>query len=586
MVLWGVCASMLTQAVTAHSQDDAEAVFKRGLVQYRLEKYVSARIDFRTLINAYPYSSRAVEAYVMLAKTLYRLNAFAEADSVSVKLRTTFPHSRYVEWTFYLQAACAYRTLNTDAALASLARLAGSARDSTLKANSLKALRYAIQPICPPERFAGALQRFEIDPFALDSTQPYTESPPPPQIGREPSPFPASPKKPWELSPSLRIGLLSPLSGSNSEFGSFLVNGVKAAFAGTDSIDGKPLELLVEDTESDPVVTVLKVRKLAEQGVVAIIGPIYSISNITGAVESNTHGIPFIAPTATDVGLTSIGDGVFQLNFTPSVEAEALADFAVNTLSISTAAIVASRDSWGNEMAKVFAREMEKRNARIIRTVFFTPDSETEDMTGVMKELRAYAPKPPAFSDSTQAVSSVALPDTVESDSTYYSSRTLTPITTIAGVLVSATSRDAVKIASRIMEYNIQTVLLGDSGWNDLSVPEDGKRFLEGAYLIAPFGTLSGGIGVSVIQGTRPLDDSETVAMKGYDAAHLLLHCIRQGARDPEGIVHALEAIRDFHGVSSVISIDPERHTNTAIEFVRIKDGTYQRVQRVKNPGR
>jgi ABC-type branched-subunit amino acid transport system substrate-binding protein len=207
-------------------------------------------------------------------------------------------------------------------------------------------------------------------------------------------------------------------------------------------------------------------------------------------------------------------------------------------------------------------------------------------MTGIMKELRIYAPKPPAFSDSTQAGSTVALPDTVESDSTYYSSRTLTPITSIDAVLISAASRDAVKIASCIMEYNIQTVLLGDSGWSDLSVPEDGKRFIEGSYLIAPFGTLSGGIGSLLIQGAALNDDRETVAMKGYDAAAVLLHCIRQGARDPEEIIRSLEATRDFRGASSVISFDPSHHANTAIAFVRIKDGIFQKVQRIKNTER
>lgn len=585
LLLWGVYTGIFS-AAAAHSQGDAEAVFKHGLAQYRLGKYVSARIDFRTLIDAYPYSPQVADAYVMLAKTLYCLDAFAEADSVSTKLRTIFPHSRYGEWTFYLQAACAYRTGNMDAALASLARLAGSSRDSTLKASSLRALKYVIQPLCPPERFAKALDSFAVDRAALDSAPPYAGSLFVPQIEREPSPAPPGKKKPWELSPSFRIGLLSPLSGSNAELGLFLLKGVKAALAGQDSIDGKPIELIVEDIESDPVVTVLKVRKLAEQGVVAIIGPVFSITNITGAVESNTHGIPFIAPTATDAGLTNIGNGVFQLNFTPSVEAVALADFAVNVLSVSRAAIIASRDPWGMEMARVFAREIEKRNARIIRTTFFTPDSETEDMTGIMKELRTYAPKPPAFSDSTLAGSTVALPDTVESDSTYYSSRTLTPITSIDAVLISAATSDAVKIASRIMEYNIQTVLLGDSGWSDLSVPEDGKRFIEGSYLIAPFGTLSGGIGSSLIQGAALNDDRETVAMKGYDAAAVLLRCIRQGARNPEEIIHSLETTRDFRGSSSVISFDPSHHANTAVAFIRIKNGIFQKVQRIKNTER
>lgn len=579
-------AGMFIPAAAAFPQDDADAVFHRGMAQYRLGRYVSARIDFRTLIDSYPYSPRTSEAHVMLAKTLFRLNAFAEADSVAVKLRSTFPHSRYLDWSFYLEAACAYRKGNVDAALASLAHLVSSTRDSTLKAFGLRALKYDIQPLSAPEKFADALKRSGITPEDLDLAQPHEGSVVVRQAESKQTADQPPAKKPWEIIPGIRIGLLAPLSGTNAEFGSSLMEGAKAAVAGIDSIGGKPFELIIEDTESDPVVTVLKVRKLVEKGVVAIIGPVFSTSNIPGAVESSTRGIPFVAPTATDTGLTDIGNGVFQLNFTPTVEAEAFADFAVNVLSVSRVAVVASRDSWGKEMAAAFAREVEKRGAKIIRTCFFTPDSETEDMTGAMKELRAYAPKPPAFSDSTQNSSTVALPDTVEADSTFYSSRSLTPISTIDAVLVSAASRDAVKIASRIMEYNIQTVLLGDSGWNDLSVPEDGKRFIEGSYLVAPFGTLSGGIGAPFVHGDIPNEDLFTVAMKGYDAAVLLLHCIRQGARDPEAIQHALASVRDFRGASTVITIDPSRHMNTAVAFVRITNGAYQKVQRAANPER
>jgi ABC-type branched-subunit amino acid transport system substrate-binding protein len=306
---------------------------------------------------------------------------------------------------------------------------------------------------------------------------------------------------------------------------------------------------------------------------------VFSISNITAAVECNAHGIPFIAPTATDTGLTGIGRYVYQLNFTPTVQAEALAELAAGTVAASSAAIIASKDAWGQETARVFAREAEKRNVKIIRTDYFNPESDSsDDINAIMRNLRKIAPKPEAFTDSTNATVRIAAADTTEVDSTLYTSVKLNPIDTIKAVFISATAPDAIKIASKLMEFNIVAMLLGDSGWNRSNVPEEGRQYVDGAILVAPPGQLSRGLGPVFQSGDSWNDDRLTVAMKGYDAGKLLLHCITQGAKDPESLAENLSAVQDFQGSASRISIDPSLHTNTAVDFVRIHNRKYEKM--------
>ncbi len=560
--------------------DESESLFQRALSEFDEGKFISARYDFGTLIERYPNSPYLTQSYLLLGKTLYNLHSYSEADSLAVKMRTVFPHTRYSDWTYYLQAACAHRKGKPAVALEILARLAESARDSTVKAASIRALGRDIRPAVDEKQFADSVARHGLVFPSLDIVS-AEEKPTGEPLLNEPIQAQTT-----DMNGPIRIGLLASLTGANSEYGAFLQRGVKAGLAGSDSIDGRPVELLVEDTRSDAVEAVCAVRKLSDKGVLAIIGPEFSSSTITAAIESNARGIPFIAPTATDRDLTRIGSAVYQLNFTPTAEAIALADFAVSALGISNAVIIASRDAWGKDISESFTREMLKNKAQIVRTAFFTPDSEIDDLSAIMRDIRSHAPKPPAFSDSLAAHITNTLSDTATTDSTYYSSRTLAPIRTIGAVLISATPHDAVKIANKLTEYNIIATILGDSGWNDQSVPDDGKRSVEGAFLIAPPGILSGGTGASFLGDTATNDDRQTVAMKGHDAAKLLTHCIREGARDRKALSSSIENIRGFRGSSSYITIDPDTHTNSAVQFIRIINGGFTQVRRDASGGR
>lgn len=64
----------------------------------------------------------------------------------------------------------------------------------------------------------------------------------------------------------IKIGVLAPLSGGQASLGSNKVNGIKMFFAEKDSkVEGRPIELLIEDDEFKPQEGMRKARKLVEQ---------------------------------------------------------------------------------------------------------------------------------------------------------------------------------------------------------------------------------------------------------------------------------------------------------------------------------
>jgi len=555
---------------------EPEALYKRGLTRFLQGKYVAARLDFTEIIRRHPESRRVTSAYVMLAKTYFEQGYYDLAESTVLSFKRSHSDSRYIEWTDYMVAACRFKTGRIEEAVEILARLISATKDEELKSRAVAALRSAILPSADGNMVNSVLKKYGIDLSGMSAESGRKRSPP--VLHRGVAPGRAVPRS------AIRIGLLAPLSGNNSPEGEELRKGVETALTNYETVNGLPVELLVEDTGSDPIRAVLKARKLVGEGVVAIIGPVYGESTIAAALEANFHGIPFLAPTAPDVGIPLLGKYVFQLNQTPVVQAEKLADFAANTLGFTNAAIIASDDWWGLAMSRTFTREFEKRGGRILRSEFFEPNVNRYNYNDILMRIRASAPESGIEPDSLIVYDyGTAFPDTViVKPDPKLSPQRLKPVKSIDCIIVSALTDDAVNIVRQIREYHIQTVLLGDTGWSDERLIFELGPSGEGSYLISAV------TDTSAVNGSRYFKDdferrraylTSITSRKAYDTCALLIHCLTQGAVTPDALKSALERVRDFKGLSSRYTIDPKRRINTAIDIVQIQNGAFVKVE-------
>ena len=71
----------------------------------------------------------------------------------------------------------------------------------------------------------------------------------------------------------IKIGLLVPLTGKNSEIGQSLVNSTRLAI---NIINNSSIEIIPKDTGSDPNTTLRSAKELSELGVKIIIGPVFN----------------------------------------------------------------------------------------------------------------------------------------------------------------------------------------------------------------------------------------------------------------------------------------------------------------------
>ena len=75
----------------------------------------------------------------------------------------------------------------------------------------------------------------------------------------------------------IKIGLLVPLTGKNSEIGQSIIKSTRLAI---NTINNTSIEIIPKDTQSKPEVTLRVAKELADSGIKIVIGPIFNESLI------------------------------------------------------------------------------------------------------------------------------------------------------------------------------------------------------------------------------------------------------------------------------------------------------------------
>jgi branched-chain amino acid transport system substrate-binding protein len=145
---------------------------------------------------------------------------------------------------------------------------------------------------------------------------------------------------------TLKIGIVLPLTGRQADFGGIQQKAVLMAAAEVNAgsgINGKKIELILADTQSNPDAARRVIEKLIKQDKVLVIGGGFS-STATWAAISNaqTNKIPFLVNSAAADKITEQDwEYIFRLNPPVSERLDAVASFLSTVASdIRTVAIV------------------------------------------------------------------------------------------------------------------------------------------------------------------------------------------------------------------------------------------------------
>lgn len=175
------------------------------------------------------------------------------------------------------------------------------------------------------------------------------------------------------------IGHQAPLSGSVAQFGRWHNRALEAAvdrINAQDGIDGRPIELITEDSGSNPDDGIDAFRRLAlQRGAQFVVGSVWSGTNIATAPLASELGIPYFPQgIATDIVGAAGNRHVFKSYHTVRAAVRAGAAWAVDNLGRRWT-IVASQLAFAQSQASDWQSELEALGAEIVDvvTVPFSP---------------------------------------------------------------------------------------------------------------------------------------------------------------------------------------------------------------------
>lgn len=364
------------------------------------------------------------------------------------------------------------------------------------------------------------------------------------------APAPEAAKAPPTPPPvkGIPVGAFLPLSGTQAAFGQSALAGMKLAVKEWNAgggISGKPVDLVIRDTESDPDRAAQAVRELVEkEKVVALLGEVTSESSLKAASVAAELGIPMISPSATHSKLTDAGPVIFRVCYSDQFQGLVMSKFA-RSIGVSSAAIL-----WepGSEYSSDLAASFEK---------------DFLDHGGKIAAKETYSKGAVDFTSALQAIKA-AQPEVIFLPS-YFA--------------------DAAKIIKQARAIGLDQPFIGADGWESQDFLSAGGDAVNNTYFASHFsaGEPSEKTATFVksyleANGGDPL----APAALGYDSVNFLADGIRRaGGTEPAALQAALAATSGFEGVTGTITLDARRNPAKPAIVVRVSGGKFNYLETV-----
>lgn len=346
---------------------------------------------------------------------------------------------------------------------------------------------------------------------------------------------------------TIKVGINTELSGAVASYGTNASNGALLAIEEINAaggVLGMQLEPLSRDCKSVADEAMSVSAALVGEKIVAQIGPLTS-GNVAGSTPVMMENqIPLLAPAATAVNVTvdektnKVRDFIFRVCYLDSDQGRRMANFALEDLGVKNAAIFGSTsDDYATGLAKYFKEEFTSKGGTIVAEEGFV--NGDKDFRATLTKIKNANPE------------FIYVPG-------YY---------TEVAVLIK-----------QAREMGITCPIGGGDGWDSPDmVSVAGAEALNDTFFTNHYSVEDPDPAIqSFVEAYKAKYNKapDSFAALGYDAAKLLADAIeRAGAADPVKIKEALEATKDFAGITGKMSIDENHNPVKNIVVIEYKDG-------------
>ena len=337
-----------------------------------------------------------------------------------------------------------------------------------------------------------------------------------------------------------KIGFTAALTGGAAAYGKSEEEGVRLAVEEINKKGDFPIDLLVEDTKAVPADSMNATKKLIQEKVSMIIGPMTSNeAKAAGPIIQNAK-VPSLEISVTAENITDIGDCIFRNSVPESKNIPQTVKKTHKLLGYKTAAILYAHDNEQHVTAqKYFQKTMEEEGVKVIDVeTFGSKDSEySAQLTNIQHKA----------------------PDVI---------------------VVCSYYQEGSRILKKMREMGMDQPVLGDNGFVS---PELGKMA----------GAAADNVYVSSMWSADRKDEKvqkfvenytkaygrapDQFAASAYDGVYMAMDAMRRAGTttDHKKIRDALAQMKDFEGVCGTFSFDEKRDPVVDLILMKMQDGKF-----------
>lgn len=530
--LLGLIALAACSAVQPAPRGAVPAPLRRAEAAVERSDYREAVAIYAAFLESDPPQEFVAQAMYKLALSQFRLGRHAEALQTLERLRARFPGGRWVQvWTLSgdIEQARGNRVTALtwwDGAWA----VAASGERGQLSARIIGLVRSLSDP---ERRHARRLAATAFVRRALDE-QPRS---PDAAIPAARAPSESAARSAALGADSARIGVLLPLSGEHAAFGERSLDGIRAALGGDES------RLVVRDTGGTAARGLAAMNELAADAtVVAVIGPLLSRVAAAVAPQASRAGLPMLLLSQREGLVDAV---VLQTAMTASMQADALADYAVRTLALTHVAILRPADLYGQRMAAALRRAARAQAAHIVTEASYAPGGW--DVGAAVAQLQR--------EDARARIDAVFIPDSAEA---------------------------AAVVAPEVRGVLPHARLLGTADWNNPFALQRGAGAIDGAVFVDGFFADSARAATRNFVGEfarrfghRP----GILEAQAHDAAALAAAAVGRGGRSRADLGRLLREFGVFEGAAGTLELSGGR-VRRQLFLMTVSDGQLRELAR------
>ncbi|MGT2887745.1 ABC transporter substrate-binding protein [Streptococcus didelphis] len=340
---------------------------------------------------------------------------------------------------------------------------------------------------------------------------------------------------------TLKLGLNFELTGAVSAYGNAQKRGAQMAAAEINKaggVDGKKIELIAKDNKSENAESAIVTTSLAtKEKVNLIIGSSTSGAVAAGSPNATAAAVPVVTPAGTQDDLTIAKDGktydyIYRATFTDSYQGNMLAKFASDALGAKKVALFYDNSSdYAKGITKRFKKTFEGQI--VSESTYQSGDTDFQSALTKIKH---------------QAYDAIVMPG-------YY--------------------QETGTIIKQAREMGITVPIIGPDGFADAKLIElAGKENADNVYYLSAYSSAVSPKAAQFAKNYKKRYGSEPsmFAALAYDAVYMGAKAAK-GAKTSKDIAQNLAYLKDFEGVTGLMTIDKKHNPIKSVTIIGLSKG-------------